>query len=233
MTAQRELTEELEAFGLNLLANLHTVAICKVTTVQEKTLTCQPVTARVVNGETKPLPEFIEVPPLFLYGGETYEAYPIAIGDYALVLIAERCFDRWYDGADFEPPAEMRMHDYSDGFALVAPKNKAGALTIPQDGRIWQIGPKYKEGDHEHKGSVTQEGDYTQTGNVTLTGDVTQEGNHTINGDLTVNGTLTVNGDITCSGKLTVAQAEIGGINFATHKHGGVTSGGAVTLGPQ
>lgn len=190
MTARRELTEELEAFGLNLLANLHTVAICKVTAVQEKTLTCQPVTARVVNGEAKPLPEFIEVPPLFLYGGETYEAYPIAVDDYALVLIAERCFDRWYDGADFEPPAEMRMHDYSDGFALVAPKNKAGALTIPQDGRIWQIGPKYKEGDHEHKGALVQEGDYTQTGNQAQEGDRQQTGNQTVDGDHEVSGNI-------------------------------------------
>lgn len=190
MTAQRELTEELETFGRNLQANLHTIAICSVTAVGEKTIQCQPVVARVVKGESKPLPEFIEVPPLFCYGGETYEAYPISVGDYAVLFISERCIDRWYDGTDQQPPAEMRMHDYSDGLALVAAKNKAGAITIPNDGRIWQIGPKYKEGDHEHKGNLIQDGDYTQTGNQTQEGDRQQTGNQSIDGDHEVTGNV-------------------------------------------
>lgn len=113
------------------LANVHTVTIARVTRVGETAIDCQPVIARLVNGQPVELPEFVDVPPVFLHGGASYLAHPIAVGDYALLLICERCFDRWYAGQDGLPPAQARMHDYSDGFALVGVRVAAGAIPIP------------------------------------------------------------------------------------------------------
>ena len=110
------------------LSNLHTATIAKVTAVQEKTISVQPVINRVVDGKSIQLPQFTKVPPLFMQGGGSYTAHPIAVGDYCLLILTERCFDRWYSGSDFQDPAEFRMHDYSDGIAIVGINPTAGHL---------------------------------------------------------------------------------------------------------
>lgn len=144
------------------LANIHTTVVCKVTEVGEKTISCQPVINRVQNEESKPLPEFIEVPPIFMNGGSSYEAWPITVGDYCLLFISERCYDAWYFGNDFVKPVEMRMHDYSDGFALIGIKNEAGAIAIPDV--ITRIGDMYAEGNWELVGNLTQTGNQSIAG---------------------------------------------------------------------
>ena len=66
------------------LANLHTACVARVTAVNETTVDCQPVVARVVDGNNVTLPVFRSVPPVFMRGGDSYTAHPIAVGDYAL-----------------------------------------------------------------------------------------------------------------------------------------------------
>jgi len=173
------------------LSNLHTATIAKVTAVQEKTISVQPVINRVVDGKSITLPQFTKVPPLFLQGGGSYTAHPIAVGDYCLLILTERCFDRWSSGSDFQDPAEFRMHDYSDGIAIVGINPQAGALTIPSV--IQQTGDTNQNGDYTREGSLVQIGDMTITGNlhvdgeITCTGDVVAGGislrNHTHPGD--------------------------------------------------
>jgi len=207
MTAKRELTDVLnDAIG-EALSNLHTATIAKVTGVQAKTISVQPVINRVVAGRSIELPDFTMVPPVFMQGGGSYTAHPIAVGDYCLLVLTERCFDRWYGGADFQSPAEFRMHDYSDGLAIVGVNPLSSAITIPTV--IQQTGDTNQDGDYTHQGDRTQVGDLTVTGN------------------------LQVNGNITCTGKLTVATASIGGIDFGTHTHSGVDTGPGNTGGPQ
>ena len=187
------------------LSNLHTATIAKVTAVQAKTISVQPVINRVLDGKSIQLPEFTKVPPLFMQGGGSYTAHPIAVGDYCLLILTERCFDRWYSGSDFQDQAEFRMHDYSDGIAIVGINPQAGALTIPSV--------------IQHTGDTNQDGDYTRQGSLVQIG------------DMTITGNLHVNGNITCTGKLTAATATIGGIDFGTHTHPG--DSGGTTGGPQ
>lgn len=169
------------------LANMHTCTIAKVTKVNTTTINCKPVTNRLVNGESIELPEFIEVPVLTLQGGSSYIHMPIAVGDYALLFFTERCFDGWYNGQDFKVPLEYRMHDYSDGIALVGVNPLSGALTIPDV--IQRTGDTNQDGDKTHQGDVTHTGNYILTGNMTITGNLIVNGNITINsGDLTVDG---------------------------------------------
>ncbi len=128
---EEQLYNVLDDFVKSALANVHTATIAKVTAVGTKTISVKPVINRVVRGESIELPVFTKVPPIFLGGGSSYTSYPIAVGDYALLIFTERCFDRWYSGVDNQKPLEMRMHDYSDGFALVGLKNVLQAVTIP------------------------------------------------------------------------------------------------------
>lgn len=169
--------EELhDTIGLGVefaLADVHTIVVAKITSVNDKTISCVPVINRVVKGSSKQLPEFIEVPPVILQGGDSYIAEPISAGDYCLVLISERCYDAWYAGSDFVSPLEMRMHDYSDGFALCGVNPQATAIAIPKKNRMM-------------KGNTDHEGDLNLTGNVTISG------NLMVGGDINCAGRLTV-----------------------------------------
>ncbi len=187
-----QLYETIQDNIFTALANLHTFAIAKVTAVQDKTISCQPVIQRVVNKVNITLPEFIEVPPVFMQGGASYTAHPIAVGDYCLLLFSERCFDRWYEGQDFRPPAEFRMHDYSDAVAIVGLNNRAGAITIPDV--IQQTGDTNQDGDYTHQGSNDQTGDYSLTGDMDHTGDLNHTGDTSQTGDNSVSGTIEAGG---------------------------------------
>jgi hypothetical protein len=184
----KQLTRTLKIAIHEALANLHTATVARVQAVSATTIDVQPVINRNVNGQSVQLPVFTKVPPVFMQGGGSYTAHPIAPGDYCLLILTERCFDRWYDGQDFRRPAEYRMHDYSDGFAVIGVNPMALAITIPDV--ITHIGDTYQEGDYEHLGNRTQTGDYTQTGTRTQTGNETVTGNSVINGNETVTGLL-------------------------------------------
>ncbi len=147
--------------GVNFaLADVHTIVVAKITSVNDTTIGCTPVINRVVDGESLQLPEFIEVPPVIIQGGGSYIAEPIAVGDYCLVLISERCYDAWYAGSDFVSPLEMRMHDYSDGFALCGISPQASAISIPKIRRLMMA-------DTDHMGSMYLTGDIEQSGGKT------------------------------------------------------------------
>lgn len=158
-----ELTDVMNDAAMTALANTHTIVVAKVVAVGAKTIDVRPVIQRVVDGVAVDLPVFPSVPPVFLSGGESYDAHPIAEGDYCLLLVSERCFDRWYGGADNVPPIEQRMHDYSDCFALVGVSPAATAKTIPTT--------------IERKGDSTVTGNWVHAGNYTLTGNLIVIGN--------------------------------------------------------
>lgn len=169
--------EELhDTIGLGVefaLADVHTIVVAKITSVNDKTISCVPVINRVVKGSSKQLPEFIEVPPVILQGGDSYIAEPIAAGDYCLVLISERCYDAWYAGSDFVSPLEMRMHDYSDGFALCGVNPQATAISIPKRNRMMK-------GDTDHEGDLNLTGNVSITGNLSVSGDINCAGRLTV-----------------------------------------------------
>lgn len=237
MTTNRQLIDGIDDALQFALANLHTATIARVVAVAAKTIDVQPVINRTVDGESIPLPVFTKVPPLFMQGGTSYTAHPIAIGDYCLLILTERCFDRWYEGQDERSPAEFRMHDYSDGIAIVGVNPRAKAITIPTV--IQQTGDTNQDGNYTHQGNRTQ------TGNYDLTGNFDQVGNMTITGDFTLNGDMQINGNITCTGTIaagnftglaggamtsstnieTTSDVVASGISLSTHTHPGDSGG--------
>lgn len=163
-------------------AAIHTATVARITSVGATAIDCQPVIDVLVDGASVRLPVFSEVPPLFLQGGSSYTAHPLAVGDYCLLIITERCFDRWYHGQDGLPPLSLRAHDYSDAIAIVGLNPLASALTIPSV--IQQTGDTNYDGDHTHQGTLDRVGD------TAIEGDVYIDGNVTITGNLTVQGTI-------------------------------------------
>ena len=217
MSEKKQLLDILIGAIDESLANVHTATIARITSVNETTVDCKPVVSRVVRGQKIDLPEFKEVPPMFMQGGDSYTAHPIAVGDYALLIFTERCVDNWYRGVDFETPLEYRMHDYSDGFAIVGVHPLGSAKPIPQV--ITHIGDTYQEGDYEHEGNREQTGNYVLNGNLTINGNIT------VNGD-GGGGTVDMN-NVTFT--LTNGDIIADSVSLKTHTHGGVQTGGGNT----
>ena len=63
---------------------------------------------------------------LFLpFKEQTYKVKP---GDECLVVFASRCIDAWWQSGGIQSPAEARMHDLSDGFAIPGPWSQAAKI---------------------------------------------------------------------------------------------------------
>ena len=205
------------------LVDTHTTLIAKITKINQKTIDCKPVISRLVNDKTVDLPVFIEVPIINFLGGSASIQMPLAVGDYAVLFVVERCFDEWYSGNDFKPPLEARIHDYSDCLALVGLKNMSGELDIPTV--ITMLGDTYQEGNYEHLGNRTQTGDYTLTGNQII------NGNLTVNGNIKCTGTISASNFTGLDGGSMTSSSDIisDGISLQSHTHSGVQSGGSNT----
>lgn len=65
------------------------------------------------------MPLCLDCPVQFPCGGGYSLTFPIAEGDECLLIFASRCIDGWWQNGGISPPVELRMHDLSDGFALL------------------------------------------------------------------------------------------------------------------
>lgn len=65
------------------------------------------------------LPLLVDVPVVFQGGGGWSATFPIAKGDEAIVVFTSRCFDAWFQSGKVDIQADFRMHDLSDGMAIV------------------------------------------------------------------------------------------------------------------
>lgn len=210
------------------LVDTHTTLIAKITKVNQKTIDCKPVISRLVNNKTVDLPTFVDVPVINFLGGSSSIQMPLAVGDYAVLFVVERCFDEWYSGNDFKPPLEARIHDYSDCIALVGLKNMQGELDIPTV--ITMLGDCYQEGNYEHLGNRTQTGNYNLTGNQII------NGNLTVNGNITCTGTISASNFTGLNGSSMTSTSDIisDGISLQNHTHpqnDGNDNGGGVNTG--
>lgn len=199
---QHEIIELLQQLITDTQSDLHTATIAKITTVNETTINCQPVINRMMDGRSIKLPEFIEVPLEINQGGGSYTSYPVAVGDYCILYVMERCFDSWWNGQDFVSPIDARMHDYSDCFAKVGVNPKSSSIPIPT--KITQKGDTLQIGDYEHEGDLHQVGNVLLEGDIDITGDYTQTGAMNVTGNVTITGNLTVNGNISFTGQMQI-----------------------------
>lgn len=125
------------------------------------------------------MPLLVDVPIIFPRAGGFAITFPVKKGDECLVSFSARCIDAWWQSGGVQAPLEARMHDLSDGFAILGPTSQPRKLSDVQtdgvemrtDGRDTYI--KLTPGTIFIKGDVVHEGNTQQTGNTTVEGVIT------------------------------------------------------------
>jgi hypothetical protein len=74
------------------------------------------------------MPLLLDCPVVFPGGGGYSLTFPVGQGDECLVVFASRCIDGWWYSGEVSRPMELRMHDLSDGFALVGVRSRPRVL---------------------------------------------------------------------------------------------------------
>jgi len=75
------------------------------------------------------LPLLVDVPIVWPRAGGFALTLPVAVDDEILVIFASRCIDSWWQSGGIGAQAELRMHDLSDGFAVLAPTSQVKKLS--------------------------------------------------------------------------------------------------------
>lgn len=86
---------------------------------------------RAPDGSTQwvSLPLLLDCPVVPMRGGGCTLTFPIAKDDECLVIFSSRCIDAWWTAGGVQVQPEMRMHDLSDGFAIVGPFSQATKIS--------------------------------------------------------------------------------------------------------
>ncbi|WP_175786641.1 Gp138 family membrane-puncturing spike protein [Burkholderia anthina] len=77
---------------------------------------------------TAALPPIVNCPVQFPSGGNCTLTFPVTQGDECLVVFASRCIDAWWQSGGVQEQADWRMHDLSDGFALLGFRSQPRVL---------------------------------------------------------------------------------------------------------
>lgn len=196
------------------------------------TATVQPAIKGVIRAENGaarvvPLPVLIHVPVVFPQGGGFVLTFPIKPGDEALVVIADRCIDGWWQSGGVQAPAEFRMHDLSDGFAIIGPRSQARRLVPAVDAEAVQL----RSDDGEQRITIAPGGEISvrATTRITLEAPL-----------LVLKGAISmqdVDGGATTAtldGRIDVTEDVVaGGISLHDHTHRDVEPGPGSTGAPQ
>lgn len=188
------------------------------------------------------LPLLVDVPVVFPHSRDFALTFPVKAGDECLVVFASRCIDAWWQSGGVGAPAENRMHDLSDGFAIPGPWSQAARLAPPADPENVQLRttdgkaavtmkPDQTVDARNAKGSVTitpggavnveaQESVTIKAPQITLEGNVTTTGAGGGAGQIAMRGTLNLDGSLTSTGDQ-VAE----GKSTAHHTHPGDSGG--------
>ncbi|MBC7074655.1 MAG: hypothetical protein H5T98_01005 [Syntrophomonadaceae bacterium] len=160
------------------------------------------------------LPVLLDCPVQFPSGGGFTLTFPVAQGDECLIVFANRCIDAWWQSGGVQNQAVMRMHDLSDGFAVL------GFSSVPRViGNISATSTQLRSNDGAEYVEVGP-------GEVTLSA-----ANVNVNASTAANLTapnINLNGKVNNS----TSGGTIGGITINTHTHGGVQPGSGTTAGP-
>ncbi len=201
------------------------------------------------------LPLLVDVPVVFPSGGGFTLTFPIHEGDEVLVVFADRCIDAWWQSGGVAEPLESRMHNLSDGFALVGPFSRPEALP---DVSAEDVQLRTDDG----RAAVTMMPDHTIRAHnpaasmiMTPAGEIAARADRRIslrapvvevaadafsmcnleggNVAASITGDITQNGDITQTGRITSTGDHVaGGISLMHHRNKEVVAGDDVSGEP-
>lgn len=214
-----------------ILAGLWTSLPCAVVAVniEERTISAVPtIIARMPTADGNfiplPMPVLTDVPILWQGGGGVTGFFPVNIGDEALVLFSARCIDSWWASGATTLADDQRMHDLSDGFALVGVRSLPRVTPVPagvaglvsDDGlTVFSLNPTSKSISVTAQGGINLNGVTIDTnGNITAPAQITATGN--------------ITSEATVIGKTDVLSGSTN-ISGANHEH---TASGSPTSAP-
>lgn len=140
------------------------------------------------------LPLCVDVPVAFPGGGDFFLTFPVKAGDECILLFSERAIDNWHASGGTQTPAEYRLHDLSDGIAIVGLNSQPHKLAALQmtgaelRTRSRSTYIRLEDGTIFIKGNIVHEGDHQQTGNLSRTGTSTTTGKITGQGGMAISG---------------------------------------------
>lgn len=187
------------------------------------------------------LPLLVDVPIVWPRAGGFALTFPIKQGDEVLVVFASRCIDSWWQSGGIGQAAEVRMHDLSDGFAILAPTSQPKKLSNVSGNNVQlrdESGTTFVEITPDGKARVVAASQIDiEAPTINLTGGAAlnlEAPTINIAGNINTSGsggsgTFNLSGDlIHTDGTITSLGKTIDG----THTHGGVTAGGNNTAPP-
>lgn len=160
------------------------------------------------------LPLLVDVPICWPRAGGFALTFPVAVGDEVLVVFSARAIDSWWQSGGIGAPVESRMHDLSDGFAILAPTSQPKKLA-----NVQADGMEMRTEDRSVFIKLSASGIQIK-GNITHEGNNTQVGNHVMTGNNVVTGSVSASVQVSAAGK-----------NLSSHTHSAVQPG-VGTSGP-
>lgn len=159
-------------------------------------------------------PILIQCPVMTLFGGVAFMSMPILPGDNCIVLFNDRELDNWLNAGDGQTPTTPRLHDLSDGIAIVGirPLTKSIASYLTNGIRLSYDNNSSKI-DLKESLIDTIAALFLHHGNMEIAGNLQVDGNITIEGTTFGNGSNDWN--------LNANLRQAGG--FSIHAGNGVT----------
>lgn len=175
------------------------------------------------------LPVCVDVPVHFPKAGGFCITMPVKAGDECFLCFFERAIDNWFANGGVQEPSEYRLHDYSDGYAIVGLSNSRESIvnfnatdveirSLDRATRI-QMKPDGTIINTNAGGSTT----LSPAGKFTIVapgGFEVVAPNTTMSGNLAVTAHTTVGGTAAVTGITTLAAVTSNGKNIGnTHTH--------------
>lgn len=213
------------------LANLWTSLPCIVDSYNPDAVTVvvQPaikIPVKNVDGsiELVLMPLLMDVPVMFPCAGGFTITHPIKEGDECYVSLAARNIDIWWQSGGIQNPFDTRKHDLSDGFAFFRPQSQATKISD-----ISTTDLEIRNDANTCKIQITPAGEIHFIGTKSVFHHpVEMQKTLDVSGAASMQTTLDVTGKSTLTG-----GASVEGIEFKTHKHGGIQRGGGDSDGPK
>jgi len=224
---------------------------------ETQTASVQPAVQRIFTEKgAVNLPLCVDVPVQFPGGGDFFITFPVKPGDECILWFSERAIDNWHVAGGTAPPAEYRLHDLSDGMAMVGLNNQAKKIpefnpddvelrtrtrdvrvTMKHDGTIENVNPNGNTVlSPAGKFTINAPAGFEVNAPTSLINSpqTTHTGNVKTNGNTAIDGTTLSKGTITGQGGMGLTGSGGGGSTMSvtgtlTHTSGSLTSNG-VTL---
>jgi streptogramin lyase len=153
------------------------------------------------------MPLLLDCPIVWQGGGGVTATFPIKVGDECLVVFASRDINNWFQqgwinqSPQMDPPEPFRMHNLSDGFAIVGLRSQPRAFAtdtenaglITDDGNTYvKVNPTTKAVAVQASGGINLNGlTIDSSGNLSTAGNIsTTSGAVNAHTQMTVNGTV-------------------------------------------